>query len=180
MKLKLDAIAAIQREKEREVEEKKEKERREALLRAADPPDARPAATIAPPAAPGSNKFVPRHRRGGEGSSQRQPEAADRWDARQEAPHAREVRPLRQDALPARQDALPLPAVAPEAGRWSRHAVRPVRQDAPPARQEAPPARQPDGAPPAGSTTDRWRPGGGSRPSANSSSASSSTGWRKN
>ncbi|VAI69581.1 unnamed protein product [Triticum turgidum subsp. durum] len=170
MKLKLDAIAAIQREKEREVEEKKEKERREALLRAADPPDARPAAAIAPPAAPGSNKFVPRHRRGGEGSSQRTavaPEAADRWDARQEAPHAREVRPLRQDALPL-----------PEADRWSRH---PLRQDAPPARQEAPPSRQPDGAPPAGSTTDRWRPGGGSRSSANSSSASSSsTGWRKN
>ncbi|KAF7106320.1 hypothetical protein CFC21_107058 [Triticum aestivum] len=170
MKLKLDAIAAIQREKERKVEEKKEKERREALLRAADPPDVRPAATIAPPAAPGSNKFVPRHRRGGEGSSQRTavaPEAADRWDARQEATHAREVRPLRQDALPL-----------PEADRWSR---RPLRQDAPPARQEAPPARQPDGAPPAGSTTDRWRPGGGSRPSANSSSASSSsTGWRKN
>uniref|UniRef100_A0A8R7QXZ2 Eukaryotic translation initiation factor 3 subunit A n=1 Tax=Triticum urartu TaxID=4572 RepID=A0A8R7QXZ2_TRIUA len=170
MKLKLDAIAAIQREKEREVEEKKEKERREALLRAADPPDARPAAAIAPPAAPGSNKFVPRHRRGGEGSSQRTavaPEAADRWDARQEAPHAREVRPLRQDALPL-----------PEADRWSR---RPLRQDAPPARQEAPPSRQPDGAPPAGSTTDRWRPGGGSRSSANSSSASSSsTGWRKN
>ncbi|KAM3207007.1 hypothetical protein ACQJBY_062288 [Aegilops geniculata] len=170
MKLKLDAIAAIQREKEREVEEKKEKERREALLRAADPPDARPAAAIAPPAAaPASNKFVPRHRRGAEGSSQRTaiaPEAADRWDARQEAPHAREVRPLRQDALPL-----------PEADRWSR---RPLRQDAPPARQEAPPARQPDGAPPAGSTTDRWRPGGGSRPSANSSSASSSTGWRKN
>ncbi|XP_037462877.1 eukaryotic translation initiation factor 3 subunit A-like [Triticum dicoccoides] len=169
MKLKLDAIAAIQREKEREVEEKKEKERREALLRAADPPDARPAAAIAPPAAPGSNKFVPRHRRGGEGSSQRTavaPEAADRWDARQEAPHAREVRPLRQDALPL-----------PEADRWSR---RPLRQDAPPARQEAPPSRQPDGAPPAGSTTDRWRPGGVSRSSANSSSASSSTGWRKN
>ncbi|KAF7093300.1 hypothetical protein CFC21_095720 [Triticum aestivum] len=169
MKLKLDAIAAIQREKEREVEEKKEKERREALLRAADPPDARPAAAIAPPAAPGSNKFVPRHRRGGEGSSQRTavaPEAADRWDARQEAPHAREVRPLRQDAL-----------LLPEADRWSR---RPLRQDAPPARQEAPPSRQPDGAPPAGSTTDRWRPGGGSRSSANSSSASSSTGWRKN
>ncbi|XBI75335.1 hypothetical protein VPH35_068716 [Triticum aestivum] len=170
-KLKLDAIAAIQREKEREVEEKKEKERREALLRAADPPDARPTATIAPPAAaPGSNKFVPRHRRGGEGSSQRTavaPEAADRWDARQEAPHAREVRPLCQDALPLQ-----------EADRWSR---RPLRQDVPPARQEAPPARQPDGAPPAGSTTDRWRPGGGSRPSANSSSASSSsTGWRKN
>ncbi|VAH71008.1 unnamed protein product [Triticum turgidum subsp. durum] len=71
----------------------------------------------------------------------------------------REARPIRQEAPPARD-------------------ARPFRQEAPPAtRQEAPPAaRQPDGAAPAAST-ERWRPG--SRTSANSSSTSSSTGWRR-
>ncbi|KAI4973602.1 hypothetical protein ZWY2020_041383 [Hordeum vulgare] len=193
LKAYLDAVAAKQREKEREVEEKKEKERAEALRRAAEPPDARPAAAIAP-VAPGPSKYVPRHKRVGESSNQRLAvvHEPDRWGPRQEAPLARDVRPLRQEArqeAPLARDVRPLrqearqeavPAVLPEADRWSRNAVRPLRQEAPPARQEAPPARQPDGAPPAGGTTDRWRPGGGSRPSANSSSASSSTGWRKN
>ncbi|VAH55194.1 unnamed protein product [Triticum turgidum subsp. durum] len=70
----------------------------------------------------------------------------------------RDARPIRQEAPPARD-------------------ARPFRQEAPAARQEAPPAaRQPDGAAPAAST-ERWRPG--SRTSANSSSTSSSTGWRR-
>ncbi|VAH71007.1 unnamed protein product [Triticum turgidum subsp. durum] len=185
-KLKLDAIAAKQLQRERELEER-EKQRREALLRGAEPvrtADAPAAAAVAPPArepaaaAPAAaaaatgaapSKYVPKWRREGDSSSQRPAVAAepDRWvrddrprpALRQEAPPMRDARPIRQEAPPARD-------------------ARPFRQEAPPAtRQEAPPAaRQPDGAAPAAST-ERWRPG--SRTSANSSSTSSSTGWRR-
>ncbi|XP_044354884.1 eukaryotic translation initiation factor 3 subunit A [Triticum aestivum] len=185
-KLKLDAIAAKQLQRERELEER-EKQRREALLRGAEPvraADAPAAAAVAPPArepaaaAPAAaaaatgaapSKYVPKWKREGDSSSQRPTAAAepDRWvrddrprpALRQDAPPVRDARPIRQEAPPARD-------------------ARPFRQEAPPAaRQEAPPAaRQPDGAAPAAST-ERWRPG--SRTSANSSSTSSSTGWRR-
>lgn len=141
---------------------------------AAVAPPAREPAAAAPAAAAAAtgaapSKYVPKWKREGDSSSQRPTVAAeqDRWvrddrprpALRQEAPPVRDARPLRQDAPPARD-------------------VRPLRQEAPPAaRQEAPPAaRQLDGAAPAAST-DRWRPG--SRTSANSSSTSSSTGWRR-
>ncbi|KAM3345946.1 hypothetical protein ACQJBY_020458 [Aegilops geniculata] len=186
-KLKLDAIAAKQLQRERELEER-EKQRREALLRGAEPvraADAPAAAAVAPPArepaaaAPAAaaaatgaapSKYVPKWKREGDSSSQRPAVAAepDRWvrddrprpALRQDVPPVRDARPIRQEAPPARD-------------------ARPFRQEAPPAaRQEAPPAaRQPDGAAPAAST-ERWRPG--SRTSANSSStSSSSTGWRR-
>ncbi|VAH70998.1 unnamed protein product [Triticum turgidum subsp. durum] len=163
-KLKLDAIAAKQLQRERELEER-EKQRREALLRGAEPVRT----ADAPAAAAAPSKYVPKWRREGDSSSQRPAVAAepDRWvrddrprpALRQEAPPMRDARPIRQEAPPARD-------------------ARPFRQEAPPAtRQEAPPAaRQPDGAAPAAST-ERWRPG--SRTSANSSSTSSSTGWRR-
>ncbi|KAM3198312.1 hypothetical protein ACQJBY_073452 [Aegilops geniculata] len=185
-KLKLDAIAAKQLQRERELEER-EKQRREALLRGAEPvrtADAPAAAVVAPPArepaaaAPAAaaaatgaapSKYVPKWKREGDSSSQRPAAAAepDRWvrddrprpALRQDAPPVRDARPIRQEAPPARD-------------------ARPFRQEAPPAaRQEAPPAaRQADGAAPAAST-ERWRPG--SRTSANSSSTNSSTGWRR-
>ncbi|KAL6848276.1 hypothetical protein ACP4OV_022404 [Aristida adscensionis] len=159
-KAKLDAIAAKQLQRERELEEK-EKQRREALLRGAEPartPDAAPVAQparepVAAPAAaaaaaaPAPGKYVPKFKRGGDSSSGssgigQRPAAApehDRWGSREDRPRP-DVRPLRQDA--------PL-----------------SRQDAPPARQDGPPA------------TDRWR---GSRLPSNSSSSSSTWGRSRN
>uniref|UniRef100_A0A0D9UW61 Eukaryotic translation initiation factor 3 subunit A n=1 Tax=Leersia perrieri TaxID=77586 RepID=A0A0D9UW61_9ORYZ len=162
-KAKLDAIAAKQLQRERELEEK-EQQRREALLgrgAGAEPartPDAAPvaqpaqpvaapaaAAAAAAPAAPG--KYVPKWKRGGDGgssaaASQRPavPPEQDRWGSRDDRPRP-DMRPIRQDAPSARQDAPP------------------------PARQEAPASRQ-DGAP-----TGTWRP------QRFSSSSSSSGTW---
>ncbi|CAM0878856.1 unnamed protein product [Alopecurus aequalis] len=182
-KAKLDAIAAKQAQRERELEEKAQRER-EALLRGAErepvrapdaaapavaPPAREPAvaapaaaaAAAAPAAAP--SKYVPKFRAGPRPAAA--PEA-DRWGSRDDRPRP-EARPLRQDAPPARQEAPP-----------SR---LPTRQEAPPsrlpARQEAPPAARQQDGPPAPST-DRWRPGG-ARPAANSSSTPSSTPWRR-
>ena len=151
-KAKLDAIAAKQLQRERELEEKKEKQRMEALMGrgagAAEPartPDAAPVAQPAQPvaapaaaaaaAAPAAGKYVPKFKRGGDGGSSAGGQR---------------------------------PAVAPEQDRWGsrddrpRPDMRPLRQEAPPARDAAPPARQ-DGPP------GTWRP------SRYSSSSSSST-----
>uniref|UniRef100_A0ACD5YW24 Uncharacterized protein n=1 Tax=Avena sativa TaxID=4498 RepID=A0ACD5YW24_AVESA len=171
-KEKLDAIAAKQAQREREMEEKAQRER-EALLRRAEPvrasdpaapavaPPAREPAVAAPAAAaavpaPAPSRYVPKFKRGGD-SNQRPaaPPEQDRWGSRDDRPRP-DARPLRQDAPPARQEAAPARSFA---------------------RQEAPPARQQDGAP-ATPSTDRWRPGG-SRPSANSSSTPSSAPWRR-
>ncbi|GJN37643.1 hypothetical protein PR202_gb26619 [Eleusine coracana subsp. coracana] len=158
-KAKLDAIAAKQQQRERELEEKA-RQMREAALRGTEPaqatsaaptpparePAAAPAAAAAAATAalPTSGKFVPRWKRGGDsgsgsagGGSLRPsgPPEHDRWGPREDRPRP-DVRPLRQDGPPA----------------W---------QDAPPARQDAP-------------ATDRWRPG--SRLPSSSSSSSSTWG----
>ncbi|GJN05987.1 hypothetical protein PR202_ga23668 [Eleusine coracana subsp. coracana] len=161
-KAKLDAIAAKQQQRERELEEKA-RQMREAALRGTEPAQATSAAptpparepTAAPAAAaaaattlPTSGKYVPKWKRGGDsgsgsagGGSMRPsgPPEHDRWGPREDRPRP-DVRPLRQDGPP-------------------------VRQDAPPARQDAP-------------ATDRWRPG--SRLPSSSSSSSSTWGRSRN
>ncbi|KAF0918346.1 hypothetical protein E2562_023517 [Oryza meyeriana var. granulata] len=157
-KAKLDAMAARQLQRERELEEK-EKQRREALLRGAvaEPartPDAAPVAQPAQPvaaqaaaaaaAAPAPGKYVPKFKRVGDGGSsagsQRPavPPEQDRWGPRDDRP--------------------------PEQDRWGPRddRPRPDMRHAPPARQDAPPARQ-DGPP------GTWR---GRLPSSSSSSLS--------